>query len=54
MHYKNLTLVGTSHIARQSVDEIENVLEKKNTKKDKKNSIKIAKDKGSTVVKEDS
>ena len=35
-------------------DDLEKKLEKKNTKKDKKNSIKIAKDKGSTVVKEDS
>ena len=35
-------------------DDLEKKLEKKNTKKDKKNSIKIAKDKGSTVVKKDS
>ena len=35
-------------------DDLERKLEKKNTKKDKINSIKIAKDKGSTVVKEDS
>ena len=35
-------------------DDLEKKLEKKNTKKDKINSIKIAKDKGSTVVKEDS
>ncbi len=35
-------------------DDLEKKLEKKNTKKDKKNSIKIAKDKGSTAVKKDS
>jgi len=35
-------------------DDLEKKLEKKNTKKDKKNSMKIAKDKVSTVVKEDS
>jgi len=35
-------------------DDLEKKLEKKNAKKDKINSIKIAKDKGSTVVKEDS
>jgi hypothetical protein len=35
-------------------DDLEKKLEKKIQKKDKKNSIKIAKDKGRTVVKEDS
>jgi len=35
-------------------DDLEKKLEKKNTKKDKKSSIKVAKEKGSTVVKEDS
>ncbi len=35
-------------------DDLEKKLEKKNTKKDKKSSIKVAKGKGSAVVKEDS